>query len=149
MELRINHYEADPEAYRAMQKLEGFMKTTELDHNLYELIKIRSSQINGCSFCLDMHTRDIRKLGESEQRVYLISVWRETPLFTDKEKAALELTEALTRVSEGGVSDVLYRKVREHFSEKEYIALIMAVNTINAWNRLAIATNMYPGCMDN
>ncbi|QHT59483.1 carboxymuconolactone decarboxylase family protein [Paenibacillus lycopersici] len=148
MELRMVHGKVNPAAYQAMMKLEGFMETTGLDPILYELIKIRSSQINGCSFCIDMHTKATRKLGETEQRIYLISVWRETPFFTAKEKAVLELTEALTRISEGGVPDELYDKVMEQLTAQEYVAVIMAVNTINAWNRLAIATNMYPGCLD-
>lgn len=148
MELRMKHHEVNPAVYQTMRKFEEFMKTTELDPILYELVKIRASQINGCSYCLDMHTKATRKLGETEQRVNLVSVWRETPYFTAKEKAALELTEALTLVSQRGIPDELYDKVREHFSEKEYLAVVMAVITINGWNRLAIATNMYPGCLD-
>ncbi|WJH35650.1 carboxymuconolactone decarboxylase family protein [Paenibacillus sp. CC-CFT747] len=148
MQVRLHHQTVNPQAYQAMRKLEEFVKSTGLDPILYELIKIRASQLNGCSFCLDMHTKDIRRMGESEQRVNLLSVWREVPLFTDKEKAVLELTEAVTRIGDGGVSDALYAKVREHFSETEFIALIMAINTINCWNRIAISFGMFPGCYD-
>jgi AhpD family alkylhydroperoxidase len=106
-----------------------------------------ASQINGCAFCLDMHTRELRKMGETEERIYLLSAWREAPIYTDKERAALELTEAVTRISEQGVPQELYERVQAHFDEKEFVTLIMAINTINAWNRLAISTGMFPGCM--
>ncbi|TBL79949.1 carboxymuconolactone decarboxylase family protein [Paenibacillus thalictri] len=148
MKVRINHQKANPEVYRTMLKLEQFIKSSGLDPVLYELIKIRASQINGCAFCLDMHTTDLRKMGESERRINLISVWRETTFFTDKEKAALELTEAVTLISQGGVTDALYDKVRSHYDESEYATLIMAINTINNWNRIAISTGMFPGCFD-
>ncbi|TVY07819.1 carboxymuconolactone decarboxylase family protein [Paenibacillus cremeus] len=147
MQTRINNVAVNPEAYQTMLKLEGFIKASGLDPILYELIKIRASQINGCAFCLDMHTKDIRKMGESEQRVNLISVWREAPFFTDKEKAALELTEAVTRIADHGVPQALFDKVSEQFSQSEIVTLIMAINTINSWNRLAITAGMFPGCM--
>lgn len=148
MSLRFNYYAACPEALQTMRKLEEFIKESGLDRTLYELIKIRASQINGCAFCLDMHTRELRAMGETEQRVHLISVWRESPCFTDKERAALELTEAVTRIAEQGVPAGLYDRVRQHFDEREYTILIMAINTINGWNRLAISSGMYPGCFD-
>jgi len=144
MNVRINHMEANPEAYNTMVKLESFIRNSGLDRTLYELIKIRASQINGCAFCLDMHTRELRGMGESEQRVHLISVWREVPFFTEKERAALALAEAVTRISEADVPQPLYESVREHFSEQEYVTLIMAINTINCWNRIAISTGMFP-----
>ncbi|MFS0725311.1 carboxymuconolactone decarboxylase family protein [Paenibacillus sp. 1P07SE] len=146
MQLRMNHQAANPAGFQALLKLEETAKGMGLDPVLYELIKIRASQLNGCAFCLDMHTADIRKMGESEQRVHLISVWREAPMFTDKEKAALALTEAATLIAERGVPDALYDEVRTHFDESEYVALVMAVIAINSWNRIAIATGMYPGC---
>ncbi|GIP22060.1 carboxymuconolactone decarboxylase family protein [Paenibacillus sp. J22TS3] len=147
MSLRFNYRKANPAAYEAMLTFDSSMAKSGIDPLLYELIKIRASQINGCSFCIDYHTKDLMKLGESTQRVILLSVWREVPIYTDKEKAALELTEYVTRISEAGVPDSVYENVRKHFSEKEYIDLVMAVNVIGSWNRLAIATGMYPGCM--
>lgn len=144
MEVRFNYRSANPEAFRTMLKLEEFIKSSGLDVRLYEIIKIRASQINGCAFCLDMHTRDLRNMGETEQRIYLLSAWREAPFYSDKERAVLELTEAVTRISEQGVPQDVYERVRAHFDEGEYVTLIMAINTINAWNRLAISTGMFP-----
>jgi AhpD family alkylhydroperoxidase len=147
MSLRFNYREANPGSYDTMVKLEVFNGKSGLDKRLYELIKIRASQINGCAFCLDMHTKDLSELGETQQRINLIGVWREAhDIFSDEEKAVLELTEAVTLIADGGVSQELYEKVRKFFSEKEYMDIIMAINTINCWNRLAIATGMYPGC---
>lgn len=144
MEVRFNYRSTNPEAFRTMLKLEEFIKSSGLDVRLYEIIKIRASQINGCAFCLDMHTRDLRNMGETEQRIYLLSAWREAPFYSDKERAVLELTEAVTRISEQGVPQDVYERVRAHFDEGEYVTLIMAINTINAWNRLAISTGMFP-----
>lgn len=147
MSLRLNYRDANPGAYDTMVKLEVFNGKSGMDKRLYEFIKIRASQINGCAFCLDMHTEDLQKLGETQQRINLISVWREAhDIFTDEEKAVLELTEAVTLISNGGVPQDLYEKVRQFFNEKQYIDLIMAINTINCWNRIAIATGMYPSC---
>lgn len=144
MEVRLTHSKANPEALQTMLKLEGFIKTSGLDAKLYEFIKIRASQINGCAYCIDMHTRDLRNMGETQQRINLLSTWREAPFYSDKERALLELTETVTRISENGVPQAVYEKVREHFDEKEYVTLIMAINTINAWNRIAISTGMFP-----
>ncbi|AMQ06580.1 MULTISPECIES: carboxymuconolactone decarboxylase family protein [Sporosarcina] len=144
MKVRLNHISASPGALQAMMKLEGFIKTSGLDAKLYEFIKIRASQINGCAYCMDMHTRDSRKMGETEQRIYLLNAWREVPFYSDKERVVLELTEAVTRISEQGVSQDLYERVRAHVDEAEYVAIIMAINTINAWNRIAISTGMFP-----
>jgi AhpD family alkylhydroperoxidase len=144
MKVRLNHMSASPGALQAMMKLEGFIKTSGLDAKLYEFIKIRASQINGCAYCMDMHTRDSRKMGETEQRIYLLSAWREAPFYSDKERVVLELTEAVTRISEQGVPQDLYERVRAHVDEAEYVAIIMAINTINAWNRIAISTGMFP-----
>ncbi|KPV44058.1 carboxymuconolactone decarboxylase family protein [Alicyclobacillus ferrooxydans] len=144
MEARLNYRIAEPDALRAMMVLESYTKSTGLDKKLVELMKIRASQLNGCAFCLDMHTIDARANGESEQRIYCLSAWRESPFYTDAERAALELTEAVTLISEG-VSDEVYNHVRLHFSEAEFVQLVMVVNTINAWNRLSIATRAVPG----
>lgn len=147
MELRMNHRQSNPEAFQAMLKLEHFMKESGIDPILYELIKIRASQINGCAFCLDMHTRDLRQMGETEQRIYLLSAWRESPVYTDAERVVLELTEAVTCISEAGVPQELYDRVREHFDERAFMNLIMAINVINCWNRIAISTGMFPGAV--
>lgn len=147
MEVRIQHGKVNPEAYQTMMKLEGFIKESGLDATLYEFIKIRASQINGCAFCLDMHTSALRKMGETEQRIYLLSAWRDAPLYTDKERAVLELTEAVTTISAAGVPQELFDRVRKQFDEREFVTVIMAINTINSWNRIAISTGMFPGCM--
>lgn len=110
-----------------------------LEPSLLELVKIRASQINGCAYCIDMHTKDARLAGETEQRIYALSAWRETPFFTERERAALEWTEAVTRVSETHVPDEVYEHVRRHFNEAEIVALTFAVVIINGWNRLAVA----------
>ncbi|MGF7047319.1 AhpD family alkylhydroperoxidase [Paenibacillus sp. DS2015] len=141
---RLNHITASPGAMQVMMKLEEFIKTSGLDANLYEFIKIRAAQINGCAYCLNMHTRDARKMGETEQRIYLLSAWREAPIYSDKERVVLELTEAVTLISEQGVPQELYERVRAHVDEAEYVVIIMAINTINAWNRIAISTGMFP-----
>lgn len=149
MKLRMNHRAANPAGFQSLLKLEEAAKKMGLDPILFELIKIRASQINGCAFCVDMHTSDLRKMGETEQRLNLIVVWRESPVFTEKERAALALTEAVTRIHEAGVPQDLYDNVREHFSESEFVALIMAINAINCWNRIAIATGMFPNCFES
>ncbi|MGG4461902.1 carboxymuconolactone decarboxylase family protein [Brevibacillus porteri] len=142
MQARFNHRAANPEALQTMLKLENFVNESGLDKKLIELIKIRASQINGCAFCMDMHTQDARKLGETEQRIYLLSLWRESAVYTEAERAVLALTEAVTVITANGVSEELYQQVREHFDENQYVALIMAINTINSWNRIAISTGM-------
>lgn len=146
MSLRLNYHEVNSEAFETMMKLETCVKQSSLDPTLYELIKLRASQINGCSFCIDMHGNDLKEKGEDFNRILLLSVWREASIYSDKEKAVLELTEYVTRISESGVPDHVYEKVRTHFNEQQYIDLIMAINTINCWNRLGIATGMSPGC---
>ncbi|MFC3799069.1 carboxymuconolactone decarboxylase family protein [Cohnella sp. GCM10012308] len=148
MQLRMNHQAVNPAAFQALLKLEESVKKMGLDPVLYELIKIRASQINGCAFCLDMHTTDLRKMGESERRINLVAVWHEAPQFTEKERAALALTEAVVRIADAGVPQDIYDEARRHFSESEYIAIVMAVNAISSWNRIAIATGMFPGCFD-
>lgn len=148
MQPRFNYTEANPAALEAMMALEKFARSSGIDRGLYELIKLRASQINGCSFCIDMHAKDLLNQGESLDRLLLLTAWREAPVYTEKERAALELTECVTRISEGGVPDHVYESVRAHFSEKEYVDLVMAINVINCWNRLAISTGMFPGCFD-
>ena len=148
MKVRIDHYAANPDIYRAMSQLEKQVTASGLARVIYELVKIRASQINGCAFCLDMHTKELRKLGESEQRINLISVWRESPCYTDQEKAVLELTEAVTLIAERGVPQDVFDRVRSFYSEKETMDLIFAINVINCWNRIAISTGMFPGCRD-
>ncbi len=137
---RINLAQVDPEAYRAMQSLEKYITQSGLDRNLYELIKTRASQLNGCAYCINMHTRDALKLGETAQRLFLLDAWRETELFTEKERAVLALTEAMTLITEGHVADEVYDRAASHLSQRELAAVIMAVVTINGWNRIAITT---------
>jgi AhpD family alkylhydroperoxidase len=119
--------------------------TKQLDRRLFELVKIRASQINGCAYCIDMHTKDARLAGEDEQRIYALSAWRETPFFTDRERAALEWTETLTRIADNHVPDELYNRVAAHFTEPELVALTFGVVVINSWNRLAISMRAVPG----
>jgi AhpD family alkylhydroperoxidase len=145
MEQRINYMKTNREVVKLMMGLEEYKKTTEIDSTLIELIKIRASQINGCAYCLDMHTKDARAMGETEQRIYCLSAWRETPFYSDSERAALELTEAVTAISANGVPDELYERVRLHFDEKQYIDLVTIIITINGWNRLAISAQSIPG----
>ncbi|WP_366295295.1 carboxymuconolactone decarboxylase family protein [Paenibacillus sp. AN1007] len=148
MDLRMNYRAANPGAFKAMMAMEQYVSEQFEDKVLYELLKIRVSQINGCAFCLDMHAKDLMKLGDYGDHILLLSVWNEVPLFTDKQRVMLELAETVTRISEQGVPLELYNKVREYFSETEVVNLIMAVNSINSWNRIAITTGMYPGCFN-
>ena len=145
MKERLNYSKVAPEALNAMLALEKYVHGSVLERPLYELVKTRASQINGCAFCLDMHTKDARKAGETEQRLYALSAWRETPFYTDRERVALAWTEALTLISENDVSDELYENVSKHFSEGERVALTMAIIAINGWNRLAISFRTVPG----
>jgi AhpD family alkylhydroperoxidase len=124
---------------KAMYGLEAPLRNSGLEPALRELVKTRASQINGCAYCIDMHTKDARAHGETEQRLYALNAWRETPFYTDRERAALEWTEQLTLVAEGGVPEDLYTRMKEHFSDAELVYLTLAVVHINGWNRLAIA----------
>jgi AhpD family alkylhydroperoxidase len=138
LEPRVNF--TDPkfsEALKAMLGLERPLRNSTLEPALRELVKTRASQINGCAYCLDMHTKDARAQGETEQRLYALSVWRETPFYSDRERAALEWAEQLTQIAESDVSDELYARITEHFSEQEIVELTLAVVQINAWNRVA------------
>jgi len=145
MKERLNYAKVSPDALKAMRELEKYVAASGLERSLYELVKTRASQINGCAYCLDMHTKDARKAGETEQRLYALSAWRETPFFTDRERAALEWTEALTLISKNDAPDSLYDSVRKYFDEKEMVALSMAIVAINGWNRLAICFRSVPG----
>jgi AhpD family alkylhydroperoxidase len=146
MQARLDAQKVSPAAYQALLGMEMFVrKQSKLEPALIELVKIRASQINGCAFCIDMHTKDARAEGETEQRIYALSAWEETPFFTDRERTALALTEAITLVGEGHVPDEVYERGRESFSEEELVNLTLAVITINGWNRLAITFRYVPG----
>jgi len=144
MENRINIQKVAPAAYQAMFGLEKYLSTSNVDPILLELIKMRASQINGCAFCLNMHSADARKIGETEQRLYLLNAWRETTLFTREEEAVLALTEEVTLIS-NHVSDETYQKAADLFDENTLAQIIMAIITINAWNRIAITTKLTVG----
>ncbi|HEY9661785.1 MAG TPA: carboxymuconolactone decarboxylase family protein [Allocoleopsis sp.] len=135
----------NPAAYQSMLHLERYVRGSGIDPTLLELIKIRASQINGCAFCIDMHTKDARLQGETEQRIYALNAWRETPFFTPPERATLAFTEAVTLIATNHVSDELYEEVSRYFTENEIVNLLMAIVTINSWNRIAIATRTIPG----
>lgn len=144
MEKRINIAVTEPEGYKAMLGLEKFLSQTGIDKHHKELIKIRASQINGCAYCINMHTRDARKLGETEQRIYLLNAWKEVDgIYTEEERAVLALTEEVTLIPQG-VSDTTYNKAAALFGEKLLAQIIMAIVTINAWNRIAITTRLQP-----
>lgn len=145
MQARLDYYSIAPEAATIMVEFEKYVKSTNLDSALVELVKTRASQINGCAFCIDMHTKDARANGETEQRMYGLNAWRETDYYSEKERAALALTEAITEISNDDISDELYNKVREQFNEKDFVDLVYAINTINSWNRLAITMRAVPG----
>ena len=138
---RLDVYSVDPKAYQAVSAIEKYVRNSGLDPRLYELVKIRASQLNGCAYCLDMHNRDARKAGEGQQRLDVLSAWREAPeLFTDVERAALAFTEAVTRISDAGVPDQVWDDLARHFDEAGIVHLLMAVATINVWNRLAVTS---------
>jgi AhpD family alkylhydroperoxidase len=144
MEARLDYAKLAPDAMRALYSLGAYLARCGLEHPLLELVKIRASQINGCAYCIDMHTKDARAAGETEQRIYALNAWRETPFFSDRERAALAWTEAVTRIGEG-ISDALFAEASGHFSEKELADLTWAVAAINAWNRVAISFRSVPG----
>lgn len=138
MNPRLNPYTAAPDLVKAMISLSEKVEGSGLEKSLLELVKIRASQINGCAFCLHMHTRDARAHGETEERIYLLNGWRESPLYTERERAALRWTEALTLVSQTHAPDADYEALQAHFSQEEVVKLTLAITTINAWNRIAI-----------
>jgi len=148
-EQRLSVGDVDPKAYEAVLGLERYVHHSGLDPRLYELVKIRASQLNGCAFCLDMHARDARACGEDQRRLDVLSAWREAPgLFTERERAALRFTEAVTLIAEAGVSDPVWTELTRCFDQGETVALLMAVATINVWNRLAVSTHQHLPALD-
>jgi len=145
MNSRLHYVKASPEGYQAMLGLEQFLQTSGLEPVLLHLIKLRASQINGCAYCVDMHWKDLRAAGESEERLYMLSAWHEATVYSERERAALAFTEAVTLVSETHVPDAVYAEAKNHFSDTELVNLTIAIATINAWNRLAITFRTEPG----
>ena len=142
MKSRLNIQKLEPKAYEAMYGLENYLANSELDKLHLELIKIKASQINGCAFCINMHTKDAMKLGETNQRIFLLNAWRETTLFTEEERVILAMTEEITNISQHGLSEETYQKALSLFSENYIAIIIIAITTINAWNRIAISSHM-------
>jgi AhpD family alkylhydroperoxidase len=142
---RFDYRKFSPEPVQAMHAIEKYIAGCGLDHTFVHLLKLRASQVNGCAFCIDMHSIDARAAGETEQRLYALDAWRETPFFTDRERAGLAWVEAITLVSQTHVPDAVYDEARAHFSEKEIFDLTFIASTINAWNRIAIASRTPPG----
>jgi len=144
---RLDFAKASPAAYKALVGIENYVRESGLEHSLLELVKLRASQINGCGFCVDMHAKDARQAGETERRLYAVAVWRETPFFSPRERAALAWTEALTRLSQLSQQRALdgdFKALREHFSEREMVDLSLAISAINSWNRLAVGFGAQP-----
>jgi AhpD family alkylhydroperoxidase len=142
---RLDYTKASPEGLQAMFRLEHAVRASGLDPKMLELIKTRASQLNGCAYCIDMHTKDARAAGETEQRLYALSAWREAPFYTDRERAALAWTEALTNIQQGHAPDDVYEEVAQHFNEAELMNLTLAITTINTWNRISIGFRVVPG----
>ncbi len=145
MEPRFTYVKAAPGVFKSMLSLGRYLHECGLEQSLLLLVDLRASQINGCAYCIDMHWKDLRAAGENEQRLYSLDAWRESPFYTDRERAALEWTEALTLITNGHVPDAVYEKVRQYFNEKELSDLTLAVVTINGWNRLNISARTVPG----
>jgi len=145
MKMRINYARVASAGYRAMAGLEAYLHDTSLEPALIHLVKLRVSQINGCAYCIDMHWKDLRVIGETEQRLYSLDAWQECPFYSERERAAFLWAEAVTNLAEGHVSDAVYDQVRMHFDENGLAELTFVVVTINAWNRLAIAARTEPG----
>jgi AhpD family alkylhydroperoxidase len=144
MKARLEFAQVSPQTYEAMLKVSKYTNQCGLDATLLELVKTRASQINGCAYCLQMHTRDARKLGETEERLHLLPAWRETAVYTLRERAALEWTEALTLLTEGHAPDDVFAEVRAQFSEEEIAKLTLAIAVINSWNRIAVGLRFVP-----
>ena len=145
MDRRMNYGKVALEGVRALSGLDAYVRHSGLEPGLLDLVRVRASQLNGCAYCIDMHTKDARAGGETEQRLYALSVWRGTPFYTDRERAALAWTEAITRIGDGPVPDALYEEARQYFAEKELVDLTLALIAINGWNRLSIAFRTEPG----
>jgi AhpD family alkylhydroperoxidase len=135
---RLDYRTLSPQGISALRQLQAYIDGCGLEHSLLELVKTRASQINGCAYCLDMHTKDARAAGETEQRLYTLSAWRETPFFSEREQAALAWTEAVTLLADAEIDDAEFAPLRQHFSEKEIVDLTLAIVAINGWNRLAV-----------
>ncbi|MDE3148168.1 MAG: carboxymuconolactone decarboxylase family protein [Acidobacteriota bacterium] len=142
---RLNYAKAFPEGIHAVLGLERAIRGSGIEPSLLELVKTRASQMNGCAYCIDMHTKDARAAGETEQRLYALSAWRETPFFSPRERAALAWTEAITNIQQGHAPDEVYQEVRREFNEPELVRLTLAITQINTWNRLAIGFRVEPG----
>jgi AhpD family alkylhydroperoxidase len=145
MKPRFNYARIAPGVYDAMDNLDTYLAGCGLEESLLHLVRLRASQLNGCAYCLDMHWKDLRALGEAEQRLYSLDAWRECPYYTSRERAALAWTEAVTDITAGHVPDTILEEARRQLSEKELADLTLAVATINAWNRLSIAARLEPG----
>lgn len=145
MEPRLDYSKVAPDGIKGLIQQETYVRSSGLEDRIIELVKLRASQINGCAFCIDMHTKDARSHGESEQRLYAVSAWHEAPFFTERERAALLWTEQVTLISHDHVPDAIYNEVRKQFSEKELVDLTLAVIAINSWNRLAISFRTLAG----
>jgi AhpD family alkylhydroperoxidase len=145
MTARIEYTKVSPDAFKAMLGLEAYLARCGLEHTLLHMLKLRASQINGCAYCIDMHWKDARAAGETEQRLYALDAWEESPFYSERERAALAWIEALTRITDGHVPDDVFVRVSAHFSEKELVDLTYVASTINAWNRIAIAMRSVPG----
>jgi AhpD family alkylhydroperoxidase len=145
MEARIDYLKSGRGVVEAMLGLEKYLHQSGLEEKLVDLIKLRVSQINGCAYCIDMHWKDLRGLGETEQRLYGLDAWKESPYYTDRERAALAWAEAVTNIKETHAPDDVYQETRKHFNEKELADLTLAISAINAWNRLAISARSVPG----
>ena len=139
---RINVYELERNTYKAMQNMESYISNSQIPPLLRELIKIRASQINNCAYCIDMHTEEALKVGETQRRIFAISAWKESPLFTEEERAVLQLTEEITLIAKDGVRDETYKKVLSFYDENEVAKIIMQIMVINSWNRIAVSTKM-------
>ena len=145
MRPRINYAKVAPGVYDAMDALDQYLAGCGLEERLLHLVRLRASQLNGCAYCIDMHWKDLRAIGETEQRLYGLDAWRESPYYSERERAALEWTESVTAIDRGHAADAAYDAVKAHFTERELADLTMALATINAWNRLSIAARLTPG----
>lgn len=145
MKARIEYDNFVPEIYKALMPLEHHVRKSGLEESLLDLVRMRASQLNGCAYCIDMHSKDARARGETEQRLYELDAWRETPFYSDRERAALEWAEAVTLITNGHVPDAVFEAVRQHFTDQELVNLTLAVTSINTWNRLSISFRVVPG----
>lgn len=145
MSRRIQYFQVAPEGIKALQAVDPYLKSTNIEPRLRALVELRTSQINGCAYCVDLHSRQAREHGETQQRLNCLPVWRETTFFDDRERAALAWAETITNVSETGVPDAAYDEVKQHFSEKDLVDLTLVISVMNAWNRIAISFRAKPG----